>query len=138
MGAVVGLLATDAWSRGLPDVAGPTVHLDLTLSHGHHTVTVRWHIVTGRPTPTDCEEHPCPSADLHGAMTVPALRVLDVFDDAVDDPLLAMLAPPADASLSFEGLLYIGGLIDTWVPALRRLRQPVDVAATRAELAGAP
>lgn len=137
MAAVIALLEEGAWTSEVAGLPGPTFHLDLTIAHRDHTVTVRWHIEDGRPSPTECDRHPCPSADLCGAITVPATRVLDVLDVALDDPLLAILAPPADAAMSFDALLYIGGLIDTWVPALRRASRSVEIDAVRTELAEA-
>lgn len=129
------LVLSFSWIEDVPLGPGPPFHLAVTLLH-HGEVILEMGITVrdGRMGPSQAE--PREVDDLEGSLRLDLERWLDLLDPTTTDPLLAVLAPPTQVEMSFDGLLYFGGMAEMWVPALRAAVDADLVAACRRQLGG--
>lgn len=107
----------------------PPFHLDVE-AHGDGelpSASLTTHVVAGRVGAACTEARVDCDAIAHARLHVETSRLIVLADPAVDDPLRVLLMPTTKIEASLDSLLYLAGLADRWIVALRQ-----DVTTGRA------
>jgi hypothetical protein len=118
---VLQLVADPRWTDELPATPGPVLHLRLGLAAASENDrrAIDLHLIDGRPQAAGCIDGPCEAED-RAELRVAPDRLGRLIDPAVADPILDLLAPPGAHRASFDVLMYLGGIMLTWVAPLRQ------------------